>query len=141
MQEPHEERRPGLAVPLPNTELSTAELVKEITAKVKTLAQKEIELAKIEVRKDLQEELVTVKGLGAAALCAIFGVNMLFVCLALALGTVMAEWLAALLVGVVLLAAGAVAGLFGWSKRVKAPLQHTRKTLEEDVAWAKRRLA
>jgi uncharacterized membrane protein YqjE len=141
MAEVHHDRRAGMAVPLPDTELSTAELVKEITAKVKNLAMKEIELAKIEVRKDLKEELVTVKGLGAAALCALFGINMLFVCAALALGTVMAEWLAALLVGVVLLAAGAIAGLFGWSKRVKAPLKHTRKTLEEDVAWAKRKLA
>ena len=33
------------------------------------------------------------------------------------------------------------AGAYGWSKRVKEPLQRTRRSLEEDVKWAKERIA
>ena len=65
---------------------------------------------------------------------------MLMAC-ALALGTVMAEWAAALVVAGGVLLVGTVAGLVGWGKRVQKPLETTLRTLKEDARWAKERLA
>ena len=33
-----------------------------------------------------------------------------------------------------------VAGAYGWARRVRAPLERTRRSLEEDAAWARDRL-
>jgi hypothetical protein len=39
------------------------------------------------------------------------------------------------------LAVGTAAGLIGWGKRVKQPLEATRRTVKEGATWAKERLA
>ena len=81
------------------------------------------------------------KGLGVGALCALCTVNLMLVAVALALGNVMAEWAAALIVAAAVLAVGTIAGVVGWGKRVKNPLESTRRSLKEDALWAKERLA
>ena len=60
---------------------------------------------------------------------------------ALALGLKIASWLAALIVGGVLLVAAALLGYIGWKRMVTNPLALTRQTLKEDVRWVKERLA
>jgi hypothetical protein len=82
-------------------------------------------------------------GLGVAALCALFTVQLLLVAVVLALmeGGVLPGWAAALLVAAVVLAVGAAAGLWGWSKRVRVPLDTARRSLKENVQWAREQLA
>jgi hypothetical protein len=121
--------------------LSTRELIGEITEKVALLAKKEVELAKAEIKADLEAELSTAKGLGVAALGVVLGLNMLLVALVLALAAYMPAWLAAVLLGGALLAAGGIVAYVSWTRRVTKPLAVTRKTLKEDVQWAKERLA
>ena len=121
--------------------LSTRELIVEITEKVTLLARKEVELAKTEIKADLEAELSTAKGLGVAALGVVLGLNMLLVALVLALATYMPAWLAALLLGGALVLIGGIVGYVSWTRRVTKPLAVTRKTLKEDVQWAKERLA
>jgi hypothetical protein len=121
--------------------LSTRELVREITRKATLLARKEIDLAKTEIKADLQSELATAKGLGIAAVVALLGLNGLFVALILALGRVMPGWLAALLVAGVFLAGGGIIGYASWTRRVTSPLARTRRMLRETAQWAKERLA
>lgn len=121
--------------------LSIRELIGEISEKVALLARKEIELAKAEVKSDLQAHISTAKGLAIAALCALLGINMLLVALVFALTTFLAAWLAALLVAAVLLVFGGIFGYVSWSRRVTRPLTLTRKTLRETGQWAKERLA
>ena len=121
--------------------LSTRALLVEITEKVTLLARKEVELAKTEIKADLQAELSTAKGLGVAALGVVLGLNMLLVALVLALAAYMPAWLAALLLGGGLLLIGGIVGYVSWTRRVTKPLAVTRKTLKEDVQWAKERLA
>ena len=53
----------------------------------------------------------------------------------------MAGWLAALIIGGLLLATGAIAGYISWRRMVKTPLALTRQSLKEDVRWVKERLA
>src|SRR5262249_42358503 len=86
--------------------LSNRELFGEITGKASLLARKEVELAKAEIRADLQSQLGTVKAFGVAAVAALLGVNLLLVAGVLALGLKIAAWLAALIVGGVLLVIG-----------------------------------
>jgi len=81
------------------------------------------------------------KGLGVAGLCALWTVSLMLVSAALALGKVIPEWAAALIVAAGVLAVGTVAGLLGWGKRVKETLESTRRSLKEDALWAKERLA
>lgn len=121
--------------------LSNRELIAEITTKVAQLARTELELAKAEIRADVQAALTTVKALALAALAVLLAVNMLLVAGVLGLATSMPGWLAALIVGVALLAGGAVAGYIGWRRLVTSPLAVTRQTLKEDVRWVKQRLA
>jgi hypothetical protein len=122
-------------------ELSNRELISEITAKASLLARKELELAKAEIRADVQAELTMVKAVGVAAIAALFGVNLLLVAGVLALATIIPGWVAALLVGGGVLVIGVVVGSIGWRRMVTSPLALTRQTLKEDVRWLKERLA
>ena len=123
--------------------LTARELVTELAQKASLLVRKEIELAKAEAREQIRTEVKAASGLGVAGVCALLALNMLLVALvaALAQGGVMSGWLAALVVAAVVLAIGTVAGLIGWSKRVRKPLPATRRSVEENVRWAKERVA
>jgi hypothetical protein len=123
--------------------LSTRELVTELARKASLLARKEVALAKSEVREDLRTEIRTATGLGVAGVCALCTLNLLLVALVLALAEaeVLRGWVAALVVAAGVLAIGTVAGLVGWSRRVKAPLDATKRSVQENVRWAKERMA
>jgi uncharacterized membrane protein YqjE len=129
------------AVPIPLEGMSNRELITHVIDNARLLARKEIALAKAELKQDLRTELSMVKGLGIGAICALCTLNLMLVSVALALGHVMPEWAAALVVAAVVLLIGTVAGVVGWSKRVKNPLESTRRSLKEDALWAKERLA
>ena len=121
--------------------LSLRELIGEITAKVTLLAKKEVELAKTELKADLTSELATVKGLGVAVLVGVLGLDMFLMAIVLALAAYLPGWLAALLIGGVLVIVAGILGYASWTRRVTSPLAATRRTLKEDAQWAKERLA
>jgi len=135
--------RQGLQTAVPESimGMSNRELIGHVLESATQLAKKEIELAKSELRADLKAEVAMAKGLGVAGLCAIWAVGLMLMACALALGLVVPEWVAALIVAGVVLAVGTVAGLVGWGKRVKKPMEATRRSLKEDALWAKERLA
>src|SRR5439155_27066235 len=60
---------------------------------------------------------------------------------AMALGTAIREWAAALVVAAGVLLFGTIAGLVGWGKRVKEPPETTRRTIKGDVQWGQERIA
>lgn len=144
------EDRPGRATHVtgergidPLRALSTRDLVTELAKKASALARKEVELAKAEIRTDLRAEVKMASGLGVAGVCALVTLQLLLTAVVLALmeGGVMPGWAAALVVGAVVLAIGTAAGLWGWAKRVRKPLDTTRRSLEENVRWAKEQVA
>jgi len=131
--------RPGRAElhSLPLRDLATA-----LTRNASLLARKEIALVRSEVKEDLRTELRTASGLGVAGVCALCTLNLLLLAVVLALmqaGT-MSGWLAALVVAAVVLAIGTVAGLVSWSRRVRHPLDATRRSVQESVRWARDRI-
>jgi uncharacterized membrane protein YqjE len=124
----------------PVQELSTRELIGAILGKASLLIKTETELAKAEIKADLQSQLAMVKGFAVALVCGLLGLNMLLVALVLGLAVWIPAWVAALITAAVLLVLGAIIGYIGWTRLV-TPLAVTRKTLKEDVQWAKERLA
>jgi hypothetical protein len=116
-------------------------LVQQTIQQAKQLVQKEVELAKAEVKADLKREVGMVKALAVASICALCGLNLLLVALATTLAASMPGWAAVLIVAAGVLAVGAVFAVVGWSKRVRTPLARTRKSLKEDLRWLKERTA
>ena len=121
--------------------LSTVELVSRLVKAGSLLIAKEVELARAEIKADLQAELGVLKLLIAAAVAAVLGVNLLFVSAVFALAQWLPGWLAALAFAGMVLAIAIGLGLIGWARRVSSPLAVTRKTVKEDMQWAKERLA
>jgi hypothetical protein len=124
-------------------QLANRDLVAQLAEKASELARAEVALAKAEVRADIRSEIRMASGLGVAGVCAIWTVSLLLV--AAVLGIAEAGWLpgwaAALAVAAAVLLVGTIAGLVGWSKRVRTPLEKTRRTLQDNVKWAKERIA
>jgi uncharacterized membrane protein YqjE len=121
--------------------LSTVALMRRILGLSSLLIHKEVELARAELDEDLHAALGMVKLLGAAALLAVLGLDLILMAAVLALAAWLPAWAVALALGGLLLAVAAVLGAVAWSRRVQAPLDLTRKTVKEDLQWAKERLA
>lgn len=120
------------------SELSLGELVASATKDLSALVRQEVELAKLEIKRDV---VLAGKGAGllggAGAMAALGG---LFVCIAAAyaLNLVVPTWVAFLVVGVVFLLLAGVLGLKGKKSLTKlSPPQHTIETVKDDLAWAK----
>ena len=137
MKTPHENAR----VPAGIRDRSTAELLSEITSKAVLLARKEIELARREIKRDLEAEIATAKGAAVAALAGMATVNLLFVAAVFALTPYLPGWTAALYLAGGTLVVTVVTALLARHWHVAKPLALTRKTLTEDVQWAKERMA
>jgi Putative Actinobacterial Holin-X, holin superfamily III len=121
--------------------LSTRELIAEILSKASALVQKEVELARTEIKADVNAYLGMARSFAIAAVAALAGLNMLLVALVAALSLYLPAWLAALLVGGLLLLCGGIIAWVAWTRRVTNVLAVTRRTLKDDVEWAKERLA
>lgn len=117
--------------------LSTPELVREVVRDVGQLAKTQIELAAAEARADLRAGLGSAATMGVAAVAALLTVNLLLATAVIALARWLPGWAAGLLVSGAVALVGAVAGYLGWRKRVKVPLERTRRSLEEDTRLTK----
>lgn len=120
---------------------STTALMAELATQAGALVKKEIELAKVELREDLHQEVAAAGRLGIAALAGFLTLNLLLVTGVLALARTMPAWGAGLLASGLTLVLAVVMGLSGWKMIMRAPLERTRRTLKEDARWTKERLA
>ena len=119
----------------------TLELVREVATKTSLLLGKEVELARTELKNDFAAELAMLKSLAVATVAGIVTLGLLLVALVFALLPYVAGWLSALVLAGLALIVALVAGAIGWHHHVSRPLDRTRKTLTEDLQWAKDRLA
>ena len=94
-------------------EHSTGELVKQLTEQVAALVRDELKLAQVEMTRKGKQAGLGVGLLGGGGLIALYGVGCLIGCAVIGLSHVVARWLAALIVGVALLAVAGVAALMG----------------------------
>lgn len=118
--------------------VSNAALMGETVDKARLLALKEIELAKAEAKAEIDASVRMAAGLGVAGVCLIMTLTLFLVAAGLALGlTALPDWGAVLIAAGVPLLIGAVAGAVGWASRVKKPMAVTRRSLREDLKWAR----
>jgi len=121
-------------------ERPVGDLVKQLAGQTSTLVRQEIDLAKAELS---EKGRVAGKGaglLGGAAVVGLLAAGSLTACLILALSEAIPDWLAALVVALVLGAVAAVLALQGRNRmRAAGPPvpEQTVETVKEDVEWAK----
>jgi hypothetical protein len=120
--------------------LTTKELLSRILSEGNALIRKEVELARAELTADVRSEARMAKTLGVGAILGLCGLSLALVTVVLALSLVMPGWAAGLIVTAAVVAVAGMVAALGWSRRVRAPLERTRKHLKEDVQWMKERL-
>ena len=126
----------------PRMQRSVPDVLEDIASNLAQLVQAEFRLAKTE----LKEGAVKVAGpgatLGAGLALALYGLGFLLLAAVYAMSSVMAGWLAALIVGGVLtVAAGILIGAGGLKLRqANLTPDKTLRTLEENVQWAKQQI-
>ncbi|MEE2033228.1 phage holin family protein [Rhodococcus chondri] len=121
-------------------DLSTVELTERLTAQVSTLVRTEITHAVDEVKSKGTRLGIGAGISGAGALLLYLGMATLIAAAVLGLATALDPWLAALIVGLVVLAIGGILAAVGASKAKKAapPMpEHTVDSLKADMAAAK----
>jgi hypothetical protein len=101
-------------------EPSTSELVGQLSEQVSVLVRDELKLARLEMTGKGKQAGLGVGMLGAGGLIALYAVACLLACVVIALSGAVTAWLAALIVGVALLAVSAAAALLGKGRLQKA---------------------
>ena len=104
----------------PDQEHSTGNLVKMMSEQVTVLIRDELKLAQLEMTSKGKQAALGAGMFGASGVVAIYGVGCLLACAIIAISGVVAAWLAALIVGAVLLAAVGGAALLGRRRLQKA---------------------
>jgi putative superfamily III holin-X len=130
-------------VSLPESaERSIPELVRSIATDTSTLVRKEMELARQEIVGALTARIMGAGAMAAAGLLGLFALAFLALAVAAALDNVLRPWASRLIVGGGFLLLAAVGTLFGVRKMKKPPLAptETKRTVREDVQWARRQL-
>ncbi|HTQ45152.1 MAG TPA: phage holin family protein [Polyangiaceae bacterium] len=117
----------------------TAELFREAIDETRELARLEVELAKEELLSELQQAKAGGIAIGIGAGVALSGVTLCFVAIAMAFRM---EWLAALVIGGILLALAALLALGGYKALPRRPLLgETKERMQTDLKQLKERVA
>jgi hypothetical protein len=117
---------------------SLGDLVATATKDLSSLMRQELELAKVELKRDAVAAGKGAGGLGAAGFAGMLGLVFLSIAAAYALGRVVPLGAGFLIVGCVYLLVAGVAGLVGIKSFKKmGPPAKTIETLKDDAAWAK----
>lgn len=121
---------------------STPELIKSVASDTSTLVKQQVELARHEIVEALVARAKAAGALAAGGVMALYMLLFLGVAAGLALATAMAGWAAFLIVAgaFALLALGAA--MFGRFRMKRPPMapEETKRTVKEDVEWAKTQL-
>lgn len=124
----------------PPADASVGELIKAMSADLSRLVRNEIQLAQTELSAKMKQAGLGVGAFGGAGVLALYGLAVLIAAAILGLALVLPPWLAALIVGVVILAIAGVAALVGKRKISEAgPAvpERTVASVKEDVAEIK----
>ena len=112
--------RSSVTQPGHGQEHSAGELVKLMSEQVSVLIRDELKLAQLELANKGKQAALGAGMFGTGGIAAVYGVGCLIACVIIAISGVLAAWLAALIVGVALLAAAGGAALLGRQRMKKA---------------------
>lgn len=119
---------------------STGELVSEASEQITRLVRDELRLAQVEMKEKGKRAGLGAGLFGGAGLVAVFGMGCLVAAAVLGLANALAAWLAALIIGVALLAVAGLSALTGKREVSKAtpPVpEEAREGLRTDVQTVK----
>jgi uncharacterized membrane protein YqjE len=117
---------------------SISEVLGDIADDVQHIVRSELQLAKVELRKEIGKAISAGVLFGIGVLLLIFAVLFLLLAAVYALSIVLPAWAAALIVGggIGLIAALCVAAGVARSRRMRA-LPQTTATMKENVEWTR----
>jgi uncharacterized membrane protein YqjE len=123
----------------PQTQRSVPEVLQNIVGNLQEIIRSEFRLAKTELKEEAAKAAKPAATFGTGLVLGFYGIGFLLLAAVYGLSTVMAGWLAALLVGAVLaLVATALMSSSGKKlKRIDPTPDKTIQSLEENVQWAK----
>ena len=118
---------------------SMAEVLQDIVGNLQEIIRSEFRLAKTELKEEAVKAAKPAATFGVGVAMGFYGIGFLLLASVYGLSTVMAGWLAALLVGTILaIVAIALMSSSGKKlKRVDPTPDKTMRSLEENVQWAK----
>lgn len=127
-------------IPATPENATTGQLIAQVSQEMSELVRSEMRLAQVELATKAKGIGIGAGMLSGAGLIALYGVGVLLAAAVLALALVMDAWLAALIVGVVLLVIAGVVGLIGKNRVQEAAPPAPTETIEnvkQDVAAVK----
>jgi uncharacterized membrane protein YqjE len=129
---------------LPPTERQTvADLVRRIVNGVQDIIDRQIELAKQELKENIAQVAKASGLLIAGGVLLFLTAIFLLITIIMAIEAVFPRfggWISSLVITLILGIVGAVLVLRGKKRVMIKPVERTRETLKEDLAWAKRPL-
>jgi uncharacterized membrane protein YqjE len=126
----------------PQTQRSVANVLQDIVANLQQIIRSEFRLARVEIKEKADRAKQPAIILASGVVVGLYGFGFLLLAAVYALSLVMAAWLAALLVGIVMAIAGAILVSSGRNalKQVDPVLEKTVQTVKENVEWAKEQI-
>jgi uncharacterized membrane protein YqjE len=124
------------------SERSVGDLVQELSQQTATLVRKEMRLAQVELQEKGKRAGIGAGMFGGAGLVALYGVGAVVAAVIMLVATAIEPWISALLVGVVLLAAGGLLALLGRRQVEQATPPKPERAIESvqhDVEHVKER--
>ena len=123
----------------PQMQRSVPEVLQDIVGNLQEIIRSEFRLAKTEIKEEAAKAAKPAATFGVGLVMGFYGIGFLLLASVYGLSTIMAGWLAALLVGTIL-AIVAIALLISSGKklkRVNPTPDKTMRSLEENLQWAK----
>ena len=127
----HPVKSPQIAM---QREQSTGDLVKQLSDQVSLLVRDELKMARLEMTSKGKQAGVGVGMFGASGLGVLYAIACLLAAAIIAISGEIRPWLAALIVGLALLAASAVAALVGKGRMKRATPPVPKQTVDSAKA-------
>ena len=123
----------------PQMQRSVPEVLHDIVGNLQEIVRSEFRLAKTEIKEEAAKAAKPAATFGVGLVMGFYGIGFLLLASVYGLSTVMAGWLAALLVGTILaiVAIALISSSGKKLKRVNPAPDKTMRSLEENVQWAK----
>jgi uncharacterized membrane protein YqjE len=116
-------------------------IVRGIVANVQEIIRSEVELAKNEVKEEIGDLAKAGAFYGVSAIAAFYAVGLVLLACVYGLATVVAPWLATLIVAVAVAIVGGVAFTMARSRtrKIGRRMEQTLETAKENIQWARNR--
>jgi len=120
---------------------SFGRIVRDVVANVQEIIRSEVELAKNEVKEEIGELAKAGALYGVSAIAAFYAVGLVLLACVYSLATVVAPWLATLIVAVAVAIIGGVAFAMAriHTRKISLRVEQTLETAKENIQWARNR--